>query len=196
MFQVLCVARGLNYLHSRGVVHGDVKPVSISLDFVGEILTKFKQNILVNDQGDACLADFGLSIVVSNKTSGRTEERRARGHSSIWVAPETLNEERISKETDVFAYSLVALEVRCSIDQFFAHVDCFVQIFKGESPWGQATAREIMTKITLGKRPSRPEDAEPFGLTTEVWNCLTACWHQNPGERITISEALRLLEPT
>jgi len=160
---VLCVTRGLDYLHSRGVVQGDVKP----------------QNILVNAEGDACLADFGLSIVICNKSSSRGEDRRARGHSSIWVAPETLNEGRISKEVDVFCYSLVALEM-----------------FKGESPWGQATASGIMTNITLGKRPDRPKGMEQLGLTTEVWNCLTKCWRQNPEERMTISEVLALLNST
>ena len=75
-------------------------------------LTKFKQNILVNTRGDACLADFGLSIVICPKILSGGEVRSARGHSSLWVAPETLNEGRISKEVDVFCYSLVALEVR------------------------------------------------------------------------------------
>lgn len=116
----MCVARGLDYLHSCGVVHGDVKPVCILFDPlpVDAMLTKFKPNILVNAEGDACLTDFGLSVVVCNKNSCGGEDRRARGHSSVWVAPETLNEGRISKEVDVFCYSLVALEVRPSQDQF------------------------------------------------------------------------------
>ena len=113
-FQVLCVAQGLNYLHSRGVVHGDVKPVGISLNLVHVciIFTKLKSNILVNANGDACLADFGLSVITCDKNLGGDGGHRTRYHSSVWVAPETLNEGRISKEADVFCYSLVALEVR------------------------------------------------------------------------------------
>lgn len=116
IFQVLGVANGLEYLHSRGVVHGDVKPVGISSNLarVGVILTDFKQNILVSDKGDACLADFGLSVVIRNKSSTGGKDREARGHSTLWVAPETLKGGQISKETDVFCYSLVALEVRSS----------------------------------------------------------------------------------
>ena len=196
--QVLCVTRGLDYLHTRGVIHGDVKPVGISFHpaHVSMSLTKFKQNILVNAKGDACLADFGLSIVACNKISSRDQGRRARCHSSLWVAPETLNEGRISKEVDVFCYSLVALEVRCFGNTGSCHADRSVQIFKGGSPWGQATAPQIMTNIALAKRPSRPKGAEPLELTTEVWNCLTRCWHQNPEERMTISEVLALLNTT
>lgn len=114
------MTRGLDYLHSRGVVHGDVKPVGIfpNLFRVGIIFTKLKQNILVDSKGDACLTDFGLSIVTCSKGLSGDEDRRARGHSSIWAAPETLNEGQISKEVDVFCYGLVALEVCCSEEQF------------------------------------------------------------------------------
>ncbi|KAF9644876.1 kinase-like protein [Thelephora ganbajun] len=160
---VLGVTKGLDYLHLHGVVHGDVKP----------------QNILVNAKGDACLADFGLAIVMCGKKLTEGENRTARGHSSFWVAPETLIDGRVSKEADVFCYGLVAVEM-----------------FKGGSPWGQATAREVMTNITLNKRPDRPKNTEPLGLTTELWNCLTKCWCERPEDRIPISEVLALLNST
>lgn len=51
-----------------------------------------------------------------------------------------------------------------------------------------------MTKIMLGKRPGRPEGTETLGLTTELWNYLTACWRQKPEDRITISKVLTLLK--
>lgn len=50
-----------------------------------------------------------------------------------------------------------------------------------------------MTKITLGECPVRPESTKALGLTTELWNGLTKCWHVNPNDRITISEILVLL---
>ena len=50
------------------------------------------------------------------------------------------------------------------------HVNRSVQIrlFKGEPPWGEATAARIMTKIVLGERPDRPEATGALGLTTAV----------------------------
>lgn len=53
-----------------------------------------------------------------------------------------------------------------------------------------------MTMIVFGDRPDRPEGTEALGLTTELWNCLTKCWHENPEERIGISEVLALLNST
>ena len=50
-----------------------------------------------------------------------------------------------------------------------------------------------MTKITLGELPIRPERDKASGLTTKLWNGLTKCWHTKPEDRITIPEALELL---
>ena len=188
------VAKGLEYLHSLGVVHGDVTPVGTSFYFArnGTLLTNYKQNILVNAKGDACLTDFGLSIVTRDKTSLGGEERRVRGHSATCAAPETLREGIISKEADMYCFGLSAIEVRSpGINSF--PTDGSVQIFKGESPWGRITVREIETKIVLNQRPSRPERAESFGLTAEVWDCLVRCLDPDPGKRTTVSEALNVL---
>lgn len=119
-FQVLGINKGLDYLHSHGVVHGDVKPVGISSDFApaGIVFMKRKNNILINHNGEACLADFGLAIVTCDKRQSGDEDPTARGHSSLWAAPETLTEARISKETDVFSYGLVAIGVSSFGDLF------------------------------------------------------------------------------
>ncbi|KAF9789478.1 kinase-like domain-containing protein [Thelephora terrestris] len=157
---VFGVAKGLDYLHSRGVVHGDLKP----------------QNILVNAKGDACLADFGNSIIENPSGGG---ERKARDYSPMYAAPETRDCGWISKEADVFSYGLVAFE-----------------IYKGKQPWGQVRQEVIMTNLVFVRRPCLPEDAEERGLTTEVWNCIEKCWRQEPAERATISEVIARLSPT
>lgn len=50
-----------------------------------------------------------------------------------------------------------------------------------------------MTKITLGELPVRPERDKASGLTTNLWNGLTKCWHTKPEDRITIPEVLELI---
>ena len=112
--QILGLTKGLDYLHSRGVVHGDLRPVGslFYTPLLNLVLTREKQNILVNAGGDACISDFGFAVVIHSNGATGHETPTARGHSSRWAAPETLKDGHISKAADVFSYGLVALEVR------------------------------------------------------------------------------------
>ena len=135
-FQVLGVTEGLDYLHSRGVVHGDLRPVGflfcvLSLSLV---LTSEKQNILVNAGGDACISDFGFAVVIRSNGTTWHEGPTARGHSSRWAAPETLKDRHISKAADVFSYGLVALEVRLFEHKFSSRRPS--QRYSKENPHG------------------------------------------------------------
>ncbi|KAJ6476416.1 kinase-like domain-containing protein [Mycena sanguinolenta] len=91
------IALGLEYLHSHAIIHGDLKGA----------------NILVKENGSACLADFGLSIYsdASAKTSSTS-----RGGSLYWMAPELLDHHfgfRFVRTvaTDVYAFGCVCFEV-------------------------------------------------------------------------------------
>ncbi|KNC51992.1 uncharacterized protein AMSG_12150 [Thecamonas trahens ATCC 50062] len=82
------VAQALHYLHSvRELVHRDVKPL----------------NILISREGDAKLADFGLSSA---------PHLRVRGFSERYAAPEVLMGD-VSTGTciDVYAFAVVAAEL-------------------------------------------------------------------------------------
>lgn len=50
------VSSGMEYLHFRRVVHGDLRAA----------------NILIDANGDACVSDFGLSIVAQEVRNQRT----------------------------------------------------------------------------------------------------------------------------
>lgn len=78
------------------------------------VLTLSQPNILVDGSSHARIADFGLTTVTQNLDSMRSVSRQ-HGHSARWAAPEILSEEGThSKEADVFAFSMVMIEVRCS----------------------------------------------------------------------------------
>ncbi|KAJ7353458.1 kinase-like domain-containing protein, partial [Mycena albidolilacea] len=91
------VAQGLQYLHSRNIVHGDLRG----------------GNILVDEEWNACLADFGLSMF-TDATSTMTTNR---GGSPYWMAPELIDPDRFGRAfartptTDVYAFGCVCLEV-------------------------------------------------------------------------------------
>ena len=60
--------------------------------------------------GNALIADFGLATVTQNLDSIRSGTCQ-RGHTIRWTAPELLNEGTYSKETDIFSFAMVMIEV-------------------------------------------------------------------------------------
>jgi len=75
------------------------------------ILTPGQLNILMDSSGNALIADFGLATVTQNLDSIRSVTCQ-RGHTVRWTAPELLNEGVYSKETDIFSFAMVMIEVR------------------------------------------------------------------------------------
>ncbi|KAJ7776684.1 kinase-like domain-containing protein [Mycena olivaceomarginata] len=91
------IAQGLQYLHFRGIVHGDLRGA----------------NILINEGWSACLADFGLSIFSGATASMSTN----RGGSLYWMAPELLDPDQFGLKfartpaSDVYAFGCVCFEL-------------------------------------------------------------------------------------
>ncbi|KZT18665.1 kinase-like protein [Neolentinus lepideus HHB14362 ss-1] len=115
------VASGLAYLHSRGLVHGDIRGA----------------NILVDSTLHACLTDFGLSRVAD-----MTQTHSGTG-SVRWMAPELHYPSAFGKEepaktqaTDVFAYALLCVEVYSGQVPFYRLTDgaAILAIIRGERP--------------------------------------------------------------
>lgn len=157
---LLCdVANGLNYLHSRGVVHGDIKGVNILVD-------------IVDDLPHAYIGDLGIAIVTKNMDSRRPPTRQDT-HTPRWSAPEVLREDNPGKESDVYSFGMVMLEV-----------------FTGEVPFHDKSPYDAMTAILNGKRPPRPTHSS---CTDYLWNLIQRCWDQDPLLRPEISEVLRIL---
>ena len=119
--QLLDISSGLQFLHSRDVIHGDLKGVSVPNIFPITqpihvlILCFFKDNILITTSGAACLGDFGLSSIASFSCT-ETSAHGARG-TVRWMAPELIlpvdekSSRRSTKESDVYAFAMVAIEV-------------------------------------------------------------------------------------
>ena len=112
--QLSDIAKGLHYLHSCDVVHGDLKGVrALSKPRLAAMLIPRKSNILVDATGHARLTDFGL--VTITQFPGRIHNPLDDYcHSPLWVAPEILDGQGVySKATDVFSFAGVIIEVRC-----------------------------------------------------------------------------------
>jgi len=121
--QLIGAITGLEYLHSCGIIHGDLKGVSAQpYCMVGPDLDYTKANILVDSECSARLADFGLAMIIDESTVGFTTGGDEIQGTTRWMAPELLYPEQYgfpsncqkwlpSKGTDIYALGMVILEV-------------------------------------------------------------------------------------
>ncbi|PBK98592.1 kinase-like protein, partial [Armillaria gallica] len=91
----LDITRGMNYLHTLSIVHGDLKG----------------DNILITDDCRAVIADFGISFVMGGTTFATSSSSSPNGGTARWQAPEVLKGSRNSFSADVYSLACVYFEV-------------------------------------------------------------------------------------
>ncbi|XP_039161064.1 LOW QUALITY PROTEIN: G-type lectin S-receptor-like serine/threonine-protein kinase SD2-5 [Eucalyptus grandis] len=103
---ILDIAKGLDYLHEdcrQKIVHLDIKP----------------QNILLDGNFNAKVADFGLSKLIER---GRKPSCHKHERNSGYLAPEWLNV-AITEKVDVYSFGVVILEIVCGRKNFDRSLD-------------------------------------------------------------------------
>ena len=108
--QLSDIAKGLCYLHSCNVIHGDLKGVRGCSEFCfTAVLTPSQPNILVDNSGHGRIADFGLATVTRNMDSFQSASC-PNAHTERWAVPEVLNEGPHSQQADIFSFAMVMIE--------------------------------------------------------------------------------------
>ncbi|KAJ3024869.1 UNVERIFIED_CONTAM: hypothetical protein HDU68_007694 [Siphonaria sp. JEL0065] len=157
------VSLGVQYLHARGVMHGDIKAV----------------NILVDEHGTACVADFGFSSLKQYATSRMTTANGAAsanfGGTLRWMSPERLQGAKLTPPVDVYAYGMTCYEI----------------LSEGEVPLTDTPDGLIYQHVVHSN--IRPELPEPSASTmySKISRALFAlmeqCWSPNPMARPSFS---------
>lgn len=86
------IAEALDFVHSRGIVHRDVKP----------------ENVLVSESGDVRLIDFSLAQTRWDRLL--QFGRRTEG-TPLYMAPEQVRGEKCDARTDVYGLGALAFEL-------------------------------------------------------------------------------------
>ena len=66
-----------------------------------------------------------------------------------------------------------------------------LQVFAGSRAFPHLVDTAAMYSMSGGARPPRPHDPE---LSDRIWDMIDRCWSNIPSQRITIPEAVSILE--
>ena len=142
-----------------------------------------KANILIDKEGNARLADFGLLTIVSDSTHPVTTTSSEGAGTMRWMSPELLDPERFgsengrpTKESDCYALGMVVLEV-----------------LTGRVPFPNCNNLVVMRKIVEGEQPEKPQGPEAVWFTDDLWATLEQCWVPKPELRPTVEGVLERL---
>lgn len=161
---MLQIARGMEYLHSQKIYHGDLNPA----------------NILVrarNSSQDGYLhvkvAGFGLSTVKNSKGSSN--------YPCIWYAPEVLKEQeqtvesvsKYSDKADIYSFAMISFE-----------------LLTGKIPFedDHLQGDKMSRNIRAGERP-----LFPFPCQKYLTSLTKRCWQADPTQRPSFSSICRVL---
>ncbi|KAF9790630.1 kinase-like domain-containing protein [Thelephora terrestris] len=145
------VAGGLNYLHSIGMVHGDLKG----------------SNVLIDEAGGARLADFGLLTIISDAANHLSSSTYTQGGTVRWMSPELIYPEefgfknsRPTKSSDCYALGMVIYETISGNPPFYECTDSHValKVVAGEHPPRGVMFTQTLWKILESCWASRPND--------------------------------------
>ncbi|KAJ2899110.1 mitogen-activated protein kinase [Zalerion maritima] len=130
------ILTGLSYLHTRDVIHRDIKGA----------------NILVDNKGMIKISDFGVSkkLEASNILQGANNNRHRPSlqGSVFWMAPEVVKQSGYSRKADIWSLGCLVVEM-----------------MTGTHPFPDCSQLQAIFKIGGGKvTPTIPDKASPEAI--------------------------------
>ena len=144
---IIDAARGLDYAHRHGIVHRDLKPA----------------NILIDDDGRAIVADFGLAVFSETQSDRHGES----AGTLSYMSPEQVRGEThwMDGRADIWALGVMLYRVLC-----------------GELPF--RGSREELVQAIIAKPPKPPRQIDS-SLPVELERICMKCLSKLPGDRYT-----------
>ena len=130
------IANGLSFLSALGIVHRDVAA----------------RNVLLATGLRAKVSDYGMSRILGGKGYYRSHGALM---SVRWTAPETLEREVFSEQSDVWSFGVLMYEIWSN----------------GAVPYEDLTEKLVWINVTGGLRLSQPTDCPD-----SVYAIMQSCW--------------------
>lgn len=168
---MLQIARGMEYLHSKKVYHGELNPSSILVRPRGTSQEGYLH---------AKVMGFGLTSVKDLTQKGNTNQNGTPPF--IWYSPEVLEEQdhsggeansKYTEKSDVYSFGMV----------------CF-ELLTGKVPFEDShlQGEKMSRNIRAGERPLFPPNSPKY-----VINLTKRCWHIDPHQRPSFATICRVL---
>ncbi|KAI0077785.1 kinase-like protein [Panus rudis PR-1116 ss-1] len=163
------IASGVAYLHNfnPAIIHGDLKG----------------NNILIGDNGQALITDFGLSKIIEDMSESGTGSLASSLHGAIrWLAPEIVrllkiddSRVKLTKASDVYAFAAVCME-----------------ILTEQLPYPNRRHNFAVMTAKMEPVPMSPADGVPRTLSynghEEFWDMMDRCWNVDCESRPHMTE--------
>uniref|UniRef100_A0A673AGU0 Protein kinase domain-containing protein n=1 Tax=Sphaeramia orbicularis TaxID=375764 RepID=A0A673AGU0_9TELE len=158
------VALGMNFLHSKGLVHQDLKP----------------SNVLLSDDLHVKLADFGLSRVSTSVLNSNIVTTGEVGGSFKYMPPEAFDlSYKPVRSFDIYSYGILLWSICSGKEPYPDAPYSLVKLLISRNPEQRPPCDDLVEMRVEG--------------LAKLVDLMKSCWHHNPKQRPTFKGMSLLL---
>ena len=152
------VLNGLIVIHSLNLIHRDIKGA----------------NILIDEDGYAKLADFGVGVQLTEDENYRSSKKG----SPYWMSPQVCNNSYYDTKTDIWSLGITCIE-----------------LMEGDPPYNDIKPNMVMNLIIkdppTGKKLFNKERLDEFKYSKDFVNFVSLCLEVDPDKRPSAEELIQ-----